>query len=273
VDVPATTAGRVDLGRIRREEREQAQEYLHGLARRFAEAGAKVHGRVVEGPPAETILKTARDEGATMIAMSTHGRSGAARWVMGSVAEKVIRASEIPVLLVRSFRRSSQGDLEPATPQESPFRKILVPTDGSPESMAVVTPAENLGLLFGSQILLLHVQVPYFPATGIYPGMEGTYIPQQPPPPPEKDPATSKMAERFAHAGLKVTRMTATGDPAAEIVDHSYASGVDLIAMATHGRSGLSRWMLGSVAERVLRSAGVPLLIVRAGKAGRKKRE
>ena len=270
VDVPTPDAARVHLGRLRREGREEAQRYLHDLARRFAASGAKVHGRVVEGPPAETILEAARTEGATMIAMSTHGRSGVARWVMGSVAEKVIRASTLPVLLVRSFRRSAHGDLEPMSPQELPFRRILVPTDGSAESMAVVGPAKDFGLLFGSQVVLLHVQPPLFPPAAVYPGMEGPFIPQPPPPPPEKDPATSRMAERFAQAGLKVTRVTTVGDPAAEIVDHSHASGVDLIAMATHGRSGISRWMLGSVTERVLRSAGVPLLIVRATKSGGK---
>lgn len=269
VDVPSTLAGRIDVARARREERGEAQRYLHDLARRFADQGAKVHGRVVEGPPAEAILEAARTEGATLIAMSTHGRSGVARWVMGSVAEKVVRASDLPVLLVRSFRRSPQGDLEPVTPQELPFRRILVPTDGSAESLAVVGPAEKLGLLFGSQVVLLHVQVPYIPPAGVYPGMEGAYIPQPPPPPPEKDPATDKAAERFAHAGLKVTRVTTVGDPAAEIVDHSHAAGVDLIAMATHGRSGLSRWMLGSVAERVIRSSGVPLLVVRASRRRR----
>jgi len=271
VDVPAALLTRSEAARRLREERAEAQRYLHDLARRFADQGAKVHGRVVEGPPAETILETARTEGATLIALCTHGRSGVARWVMGSVAEKVIRASEVPVLLVRSFRRSPQGDLEPSGPQELPLRRILVPTDGSPESMAVVSPAEKMALLFGSQIVLLHVVPPWYPPPA-WSGMEGGFLPPPPPPVPEKDSATVKMAERFAQAGLKVTRMTSSGDAAAEIVDHASVPGIDLIAMASHGRSGVSRWMLGSVAERVLRSAMVPLLIVRASSPKRSQR-
>lgn len=253
-------------------EREAAQKYVHDLAKRMAGQGAKVHGRVVEGLPASSILECADQEGATLIAMSTHGRSGLSRWVMGSVAEKVVRASRVPMLLVRSFRPTPKGDLEPVPAAETPFRKILVPTDGSPTAMAAVTPAEKFAQLYGSEVVVLHVRIPYVPPGAVLPGMEaGAPIVEPPPPPPEKDEATAAMAKRFEHAGLKVTRVSVLGDPATEIVDHGFASGVDLIALATHGRSGLSRWMLGSVAERVLRHASVPLLIVRAeeGKKGR----
>jgi nucleotide-binding universal stress UspA family protein len=219
----------------------------------------------VEGLAAPSILEHAEEEGATMIAMSTHGRTGVGRWVMGSVAEKVVRASEVPVLLVRSFRATPKGDLEPSPAAEMPFRRILVPTDGSPTAMAAVGPAEKFAQLYGSEIVVLHVQVPYVPPGAILPGMDaGAPVVLPPPPPPEKDPVTVKMAERFGHAGLKVKRVSVVGDPAMEIVDHGFASGVDLIALATHGRTGISRWMLGSVAERVIRHATVPLLVVRA---------
>jgi nucleotide-binding universal stress UspA family protein len=224
------------------------------MTRRFAEKGAKVNGRVVEGPAAQMILDASRDEGATMIAMTTHGRAGVARWVMGSVAEKVARASGVPLLLVRSFRRNPHGDLEPISPEEFPFRRILVPVDGSPTSMSVIAPAGKFAQLFGSEILLLHVRPPDL--LSLEAGL---------PPPPisaDKDETTAKAAERFGQAGLKTTRITVDGEPASEIVDQSAARGVDLIAMASHGRSGLSRWALGSVAERVLRSTTLPLLVV-----------
>jgi nucleotide-binding universal stress UspA family protein len=270
VDVPAAM-GRVSLGAIRNLEREEAQKYVHQLARRFHDQGAKVHARVAEGPPAEVILETARREGATLIAMSTHGRSGVARWALGSVTEKVARASTVPLLLVRSFRRTSKGDLEPVMPEELPFRRILVPVDGSPTSMSILGPAAKFGQLFGSEMLALHVETPYIPPSPVLPGMEAVFpAPLPPPTPAEKDPITEKAAKRFDQAGLQATRLTTVGEPACEILDLSVNRGMDLIALGTHGRSGLSRWAVGSVAERVLRSTQVPLLLIRTPAGARR---
>jgi nucleotide-binding universal stress UspA family protein len=263
VDAPAAFS-RVSLGAIWDLEREEAQKYVHNLARRFHDKGAKVHARVAEGAPADVILDTARKEGSTLIAMSTHGRSGLVRWALGSVTEKVARASTVPLLVVRSFRRSSKGDLEPATPEELPFRKILVPVDGSPTSMSILDPAAKFGQLYGSDMLVLHVETPYVPPSPILPGMEVVLPSMVPPPTPtEKDPVTEKAAKRFVQAGLQATRLTTVGEPASEILDLSVNRGMDLVALGTHGRSGLSRWAMGSVAERVLRSTEVPLLIIR----------
>lgn len=263
VDVPAAV-GRVSLAEIRTQERDAAQTYIHDVARRFSGSGAKVHGRVAEGSPAEAILDVARSEGATLIAMSTHGRTGLARWALGSVAEKVARASEVPVLLVRSFRRKSTGDLEPVVPQEIPFKRMLFATDGSPTSTAALGPAEKFAQLYGSSVLVLHVEAPVLPPSAVLPGMEVALpTPIAPPTPSEQDEVTAKPAARFGQAGLQATRLTTVGEPAGEILDLSINRGMDLIALGTHGRSGLARWALGSVAERVLRSTEVPLLLVR----------
>jgi nucleotide-binding universal stress UspA family protein len=264
VDVPAAV-GRVSLASLRKQERENAQAYLHDVARRFSSTGAKVHARVVEGSPAEAILEAARTEDATLIAMSTHGRTGLARWALGSVAEKVARASDVPLLLVRSFRRTPTGDLEPVVPQEIPFRRILVPVDGSPTSMSVIGPAKKFAQLYGSELLTLHVETPYLPPSPVLPGMEAVHPQTIPPATPSlEDKVTAKAAENFEQAGLRTTRLTTVGEPAAEILDLSVNRGVDLVALGTHGRSGFARWALGSVAERVLRSAEVPLLLVRS---------
>jgi nucleotide-binding universal stress UspA family protein len=249
---------------LRRQERAAAQAYLHDVARRFSGRGAKVHGRVLSGPAASAILEAAEEEGATMIAMATHGRTGLARFALGSVAEKVLRASPVPVLVVRSFRATPKGDLEPATPDELPFRKILVPVDGSKAASAAVAPAVKFGRLFESRAVVLRAVAPYVPPGPILPGMEPILPPEIPAPDPEKDPATAAAAKRFEAAGLRAVRRTVVGDPASAILEHASEAGVDLIAMATHGRSGLKRWAMGSVTERVLRGATVPLLVVRA---------
>lgn len=278
VDIPqpvggVETAGAMDINALRREEREKAQKYVHDLARRFAAKGEKVHGRIAEGPAAQTILQTAQAEGATLIAMTTHGRTGVARWLMGSVAEKVARASDVPLLLVRSFRRNPKGDLEPNTPGETPFRRILVPVDGSPTSLSAVTPAEKFAQLYGSEVLVLHVRSPFVSPSVPLPGMEAALpLFEAPPIPAEQDEITRAAADRFRQAGLTVRRLTVEGEAASTIVDLSITEGADLIALGTHGRSGLSRWALGSVAERVLRSAEVPLLLVRTPAPGKQAR-
>jgi nucleotide-binding universal stress UspA family protein len=239
-------------------QREDAQTYIHDLARRYQQKGLKAHGRVIEGPPAKVILETATQEGSTLIAMTTHGRTGVARWLMGSVAEKVARTSEVPVLLTRSFRGDTGGVSEPSGAGETGFRKILVPVDGSPASFKVIGPAEKLAQLYGSEIVVLHVETPV-----ILPGMEMGVIPVPMPTPSQEDPATVKAVERFRQAGFRVASHTVVGDPSSLILDESQEPEIDLIAMATHGRSGVSRWVLGSVAERVLRHARAPLLLVR----------
>ena len=263
VDLPASV-GRVSLRELRNLEREEAQKYLHAIARRFREKGAKVHARVAEGSPADAILDTARREDVTLIAMSTHGRSGVARWALGSVTEKVARASDVPLLVVRSFRRTPKGDLEPSPTEELPFRRILVPVDGSPTSMSILAPASKFAQLYGSDALVLHVETPDVPPSPVLPGMDVVLPAMVPnPTPTEEDPITEKAAKRFVQAGLKATRLTTLGEPAHEILDLSVNRGMDLIALGTHGRSGLSRWAMGSVAERVLRSTEVPLLLIR----------
>ncbi len=255
-------ARRVDAEKLREEERGKAEAYLEDLARRFSDRGARVRGRIAEGPAAEMIVAQARADRATLIALNTHGRTGMSRWLVGSIAEKVVRTSPVPVLLLRSFRRSPQGDLEPATAGELPFRKMLVPTDGSPAAETIFAPARSVAELFEPEVVVFHAEMPVVP-----PSAEIGVIPALPATPSEKDPLTAGLAERFRGAGLKVSRRTVLGDAAAEILDCSRTSGVDLIAMATHGRSGFSRWFLGSVAERVLRHAEVPVLLLRAEQA------
>jgi nucleotide-binding universal stress UspA family protein len=244
--------------------REEAESYLQGVARRYTDAGANVHTRVLEGAPAEAILDAARREGATMIAMTTHGRTGLLKWLIGSVADKVIRASDVPVLLIRPSHLADPPAREPATPGESPFRRILIATDGSPTSMAIVDPARQFAALFGSEIVALHVWDSYVPDGAPLLGMEAGMAALPEAPSSSEDEVTARVARQLGPSGLKVTRVTRYGEPASAILDQSEEHEVDLIALATHDRSELSRWMTGSVAERVLKSAGVPLLIVRA---------
>ena len=262
VDLPLMIKGaepaiQSDTDGLRLLQREEARKYLDGVGRRLSGSVAGTSIEVAEGSPAETILRKARSLKATMIAMTTHGRTGMARWALGSVAEKVARGSDVPLLLLRSFGPESAA----VSPQTLTFRRILVPLDGSPAAVSAVAAAKELAQLFGAEVLLLHAEFPY-----ILPGPELGSYPTPIPSPAEKDPVTEKASDELIGAGIRVQRLTEVGDPASVILDQSQAAHADLIVMATHGRSGIARWVLGSVAERVLRGARIPLLLVRSGK-------
>jgi nucleotide-binding universal stress UspA family protein len=217
----------------------QASQYLLGLERLLGEQGVRARGLVRVGRAADSILEIAHEEKTSLIALSTHGRTGLSRWVFGSVTEKVIRSSPAPVLVVRSYPERSS--------EEQTIRKILLPLDGSDLSLRAAFQAQHLAHLYGAQIVLLHVlNDPH-----------QYYM---------SDPVSHQMhhlAKKIEASGISVTILSREGDPAAEILDACPSLGIDLIAMSTHGRSGVSRWVMGSVTEKVIRSATTALCIVR----------
>jgi len=236
-----------------KEEREalysRASKYLKALEGKLADQGVRVRSRVCEGRAAETVLRVAQEEHATLIAMSTHGRGGIPRLILGSVAEQVLRASPIPVLAVRSLPGNGSGSA-PVGWSELSFKRILVAIEAGELSLELVPPAIELGRLFESKILLVHVCE----------GGPACNLPV---------PHLTKTYEQFRQAGIEVEPLMMVGTPASGILEACRKHGADLIAIATHGRSGVSRWISGSVAETVLRAAPVPLLIVRAPDAAR----
>jgi nucleotide-binding universal stress UspA family protein len=217
----------------------QATWYLEEQAQILHEQGVRVRTILRVGDPARVILDAASRTEADLIAMTTHGRSGLRRWAFGSVAERVIRASKVPVLALRSFT---------ATGAEAPRRdltlnRILVPISDADLSLNVIEPAIELAQLFGASVRVLHV-------------CEGGACTMP-------VPQITRAFERFRDAGIGVEPLMKEGDAAAQVLDACAETESDLIAMTTHGRAGLSRWMLGSVTEKILRASKVPMLIVR----------
>ena len=221
--------------------RDEAELYVKQVAGRLSDRGARARGIALEGPAAATILKAAEREKATLIAMSTHGRTGFARWVFGSVTEKVLRASPVPVLILRSYEKGVRTSEAPIA-----IRKILVPVERF--HLGIVPPVKDVAQLFGSRVLFLHV---------VEPG---------------EDPAAKAKAQSEAEAAgralmeaeIPAVILERTGkEPAEEILQAAEEEGVGLVAISTHGRRGPTLWALGSVTEKVLRSATVPLLVVR----------
>lgn len=216
---------------------EEADRYLAGVERSLSDEGARVRRVVRRGPAAETLLSAADDERASLIVMTTHGRSGIARWILGSVTEKVLRASPVPVWVTRSF--DDQG--APAE-DSGPVRTVLVPIHEE-ASLAILPAIVDVARLHeGLEVRLVHV----LPEGGSY------SVPV---------PSLARAYHELRGHGIAVEPLLRKGDAASEILETAHSERADLIAMTTHGRSGPSRWALGSVTEKVLRGASIPLLV------------
>jgi nucleotide-binding universal stress UspA family protein len=236
--------------------RDEARAYLARTARLLEARGLPDVGWAVwDGEPVPVILNAATRERATLIAMSTHGRSGIERLRFGSVAEGVARLAPVPVLLVRS-----------ATPWlPGPGAPILVPLDGSQRSEAVLPVVERLMVPYRVTVALLHAVEPG-PAVGpsgvdLVGGDEPRRI-------AEAEAYLAEVAARLEARGLHATRSVQTGFPVDVIERAARATPPSLIAMSTHGRTGLGRLLLGSVAEHVARGASVPVLLWKAPVGG-----
>ncbi len=220
--------------------REEAERYVKAVCARLGTEGVHATGHAAVGDAGAEILRCAAEQGVSMIAMATHGRSGLSRLALGSVAEHVLRRADVPVWLVKPG-------------QEGPIaiRTILVPLDGSERSATIVPVAADVAKWFGARIVLLHA-------------FEKKKEPQElrPPRMPLKTPES-----RLREAGVEVKTDFLQGDPADAILEAARESGADLIALSSHGRTGLARLVLGSVAERVVRAAPLPVLVLRAGAA------
>jgi nucleotide-binding universal stress UspA family protein len=222
---------------------EDSEKYLRRMAFQLTNDGYPTTPMIRSGAPAETILQTAERERASMIALTTHGRTGASRWMLGSVAERILQASLLPVLVARSLpTRVCRGKLE-----SRPIRNFLVPLDGSRQSLGSLGPVLRLARPVDAQVTLLHVNEPS--------PYEGRWEPP--------DDTLKEANQRFREACIPSRVEQRTGDPADVILETADKEEMDLIAMTTHGRSGPSRWLFGSVAARVLRGASIPLLVVR----------
>jgi nucleotide-binding universal stress UspA family protein len=242
--------------------RAEASQVISRSADSLRSAGIRVRTQVREGLAWEQIVEAAMGEGASLIAMTTHGRTGLSRWVLGSVAEKVIRTSPIPVLALHSFEAGPAGS-SPAA-KELAFHKLLVPIGGGELSLSSLEPAACLAKACGSKLTLVHIEsrLDFPPGTFTthsvdrpkgFPGLE---IPE--------DPAArlEYAGALLAYQGLNVVTVRVGGDAASRIVDLPEELGADAIVMASRARQGLSRLVLGSVTERVLRHSPLPLLIV-----------
>ena len=224
-----------------------------------AKAGAKVRYDVLVGKPASEILRYADESDVSLVAMVSRGSADTGPWLLGDIAAKVIRATSKPVLLVRSPASNA------ALQRKSLIKRVLIPLDGSKLGEAAIPRVEALAKSLDIELVLLHVSEPVIIAD--VPGLASITIPRS------KEEA-SRMASAsdylnncettLREEGLSVSIELRSGSAADQIIAYAEAEGIDLIAMSTHGRSGIGRWVFGSVADKVLHAGNTPLLLVRA---------
>lgn len=228
-----------------------------------AKEGVKVKGVVLFGKPADEILKYAKENNLDLIAMCSRGRSSRGPWLLGNIAAKVLRAAEIPVLLIRKPIDSTYIQ------EKRLVKKILLPLDGSRLGEIAIPFAEALALAFNAEIILFQVYTPSTIETG-YRVPEITLATQREIEEHIKEFAQSYLRQweiKFQEKGLVTSCVLKLGSPADQILEYAEENGIDLIVMSTHGRSGIGRWVFGSVTDKVLHSGDMAVLTVRAMKS------
>lgn len=222
---------------------DEAESELVGTVSRLGASDVTVEPHVYSGDAAQSVMNAARLNEAGLIVMATHGRSGLGRWLYGSVADEVIRASHIPVLLLPIVCESSW----PA----DQARRILVALDGSTLAEQVLEPVVPLAIALESELMLVRMVAPGARAKSDAISAEA-YL--------------ETVSKRLGAQGLRVQTVVQEGLAAAKIASLAREMDVRLVAMATHGRGGIARYMLGSVTNEVLHRATTPLLVVRPTK-------
>jgi len=236
------------------------RSYLDNRAEEFRSLGVRAGAAVVQGDAATEILDFAEANNVDLIAMSTHGRSGPALWVMGSVANKVFQRSRIPLLLVRP------SNLETIAIDKE-FPRILLLLDGSTFTAATVPYIEALAKGMTSDVVLLRVVEPvHTPHVGNHTeGFDTAACEKELTARAMKETRRylTRMEGALRRNGVKATSELLVGKPTEVILQYCEENPISLIAMATHGFSGITKWICGSVASKIVQCSSKPLLLVR----------
>jgi nucleotide-binding universal stress UspA family protein/CBS domain-containing protein len=236
----------------------EANDYLCEVENRLESTGLKVSRVVWRGPAAAAIVDYAELTGVQQITMVSHGYGGVSRRRRGSVAERVLQSSNVPVLLVYAHGGEGLGLRRPEV-----LRRILVPLDGSHIAEQVIPPTTAVAKALDAEVVLFRVSLVYtsgslagdwcLPLAGSFETADqvaGVYL--------------DRVADGLRAQGIKVSSVVRRGAVADAIIDYAENNRIDMIAMCTHGRTGLGRWTLGNVADCVLRARCTPVLLVRA---------
>ena len=240
-------------GDLYEQDAQAARSRLNELCEELAAQRVDTQIVLAVGSPAEQIVAAADEHGCGLIAMSTHGRNLFARGILGSVTSRVIHDTDTPVLTITPEKAELYRD------HQIKLTRIMVPLDGSPLGEIVLSYVEELALRLSLTVSLARVVTPpnlfwmdSYPASlreaeQTMQRKAGDYL--------------DTVAQRLRRRGLEVEIKVLVGHPAATLIDYLNGTPHDIIAMATHARTGISRWMLGSVTDALVRGSGDPVIV------------
>lgn len=219
----------------------EGDEIVSDARERAADSDAPATTDVVQGMPYDAIVDYAERKDVDLVAMGTHGRDGLKRYVVGSVAERVVNTAPMPVLTVRAI-----DDL-PVYPYES----VLVPTDGSEHATTALRTGAAVAKRHDATLHLLAVL-----EDGLLGSVGGGSDRER-----QARDLIEDAKSMATDTGVdNVVTAVESGSVPTEITSYTEAAEVDLVVMGTHGRTGLDERLLGSITERVLRTASAPVL-------------
>ncbi len=268
MEIPADTTG--STAALRESLLRDRAAYLDRVEQRLRDAGIdKVDTVVLEGAAEAQLTRRIGEADPGIVVMSTHGRGPIERAWLGSVADRLVRTSSTPILLVRPGEAAGAGAgggaaQSVAAAGSTKIGRFLVPLDGSPLSEAILPPAVALARVMEAEILPFRVTAPTLPVASPYmPEMAEEAEVQVNAARRTAGEYLESVSARLREQGVAVAEPLVWVGPVAEgILDAAASAGADLVAMATRGRGGVRRLILGSVSDKVIRAASLPVLLV-----------
>jgi nucleotide-binding universal stress UspA family protein len=253
------------IAEVEKQMKAHATEYLQKLAASLSKA-LNIRQTVALGSAQMMIVAQAEKENGTLLAMATRGHSGVKRWFFGSVADKVLHSATTPLLL---FKGSPERNLG----KDATIKRVLVPLDGSGLAEQVLSHVTILAKAMNLEVELMRIYslpmtVGALASPPAYP-IGAQMLTVDAFREEAVDYLEAKVQQLREGEGLPEVSHTVTqGEAADQIIDAAHQTRHSLIAMSTHGRSGVGRWILGSVADRVIRQSGDPVFVIRPTSGG-----
>ena len=233
------------------------KSYMEEKVEELQSSGIKASPLYVQGDAATAIIDFAESNNIGLIILTTHGCTGDRCWPLGSISSKVLQRSHVPTLLIRPG--------QPGTaPVEKDLRKILIALDGSPIAEVIIPYVEGLIKGADSELVLLMIIEPIvLPHMATYRDHEKFHDELMARAEKEAETYLSKIESDLRNKGIKVSSALMQGKPNQAILQYAEDNSITLIALTTHGYSGISRWVYGSVASHIIEGSPKPVLLVR----------
>lgn len=220
----------------------ECSEYLESVAQAFRRPGVTLRKQVMEGDEAAAILEAAEMEQVDLIVMTSHGRSGVKRWMLGSVTERTLHYAPCPVIVIRA-------------PIE--IDHMIVALDGSVLAEKALKPALAVAACLDAHVTLLHVIEPPDPLDELSEAYAPAEVVER------AESYLFSITQRYVHGDVSLGTAVLTGEIVDSLSHFIAREGVDMVAMTTHGRSGVRRWVYGSVTSKVMRGCDCSMLVIR----------